>query len=290
MSWEGTDQWPDGRSGGVFRGAAEMVVAERGAPTWVERVRLWWYSTPDHPLATIPERVALTPNWVYAQRAGGPIRRTRVEQLVGARREARRVIYAVAEGDDLVLPDREGDALERALDAQLGAWTPTWRSRNSVAKAVGQTLAGLLFCVLVMREFRELAMGNLRRGALVTEANLWFYAAALGGLCAIANLFYRPQQWVVDSLGATSVRGLFGWFRSTIPAERVQAVRIRRQTLQRKGSQRHYVAVELDVSGSERPVRIHSRTRMTDKRFAVAVEEADAIAALVERIFSVPRR
>ncbi len=291
MSWQETDHWPDGRSeGGAFRAAAEVIVARRGAPTLWDRVRLWWHSTPDHPFGAIARRVVLTPNWLYCETRRGGRRRVSLDQVRGRRREAGRVIYAVADGDDLVIADRGGDALERALDEKLGA-TGEWRSSAATEVVFFASAFALAAALWATFAYRDEAIERIQGGLITAEAALGLYAGLGGVLLVLLFITFFPQRYVADSLGLTSVRGLFGWVRSTIPVERITGVEVDRFiTYDKSGTAYAHFYVELTLSDPEEKKRVfQSRGR------AVAVpagkrEHTRQIARRIARLYDVDLR
>lgn len=247
VSWEKTDEWPDGRTeGGAFRAAAEVIVARREAPTLRDRIRLWWHSTPDHPFGAIARRVVLTPSWLYCETRSGGRQRVHVEQVRGSRREAGRVIYAIADGDDLVIADRGGDALERALDERLGS-TGEWRSPAAYVPVVIFSFVMVSIALAAVAYYRDEAVEEIQRGLTTSESALGLYAGLGGVLLMLLFITFFPQRWVADSLGLTSVRGLFGWVRSTVPVERVAAVVVDSFTTRNKNSSSTYTHHHVDV-------------------------------------------
>jgi hypothetical protein len=245
VSWEKTDEWPDGRTeGGAFRAAAEVIVARREAPTLRDRVRLWWHSTPDHPFGAIARRVVLTPGWLYCETRAGGRQRVHASQLRGSRREAGRVIYAIADGDDLVIADRGGDALERALDEKVGT-TGEWRSPSAFVPVFIFSAIALAISLFATFQYRDEAIDRIERGLTTAESALGLYAGLGGVLLVLLFITFFPQRWIADSLGLTSVRGLFGWVRSTVPVERISGVIVDRFTTRNNKSgntfTHHYV-------------------------------------------------
>lgn len=288
MSWDKTEDWPDGRTdGGAFRAAAEVIVASREAPTLRDRLRLWWHSTPDHPFGAIARRVVLTPHWLYVETRAGGRQRTHVDALRGSRREAGRVIYAVADGEDLVIADRGGDALERALDEKVGT-SGEWRSPAAFVTVVISSLIALAVALSAILVYREEALGEIRRGLTTSEAALGLYAGLGGVLVVLLFITFFPQRYVADSLGITSVRGLFGWVRSTVPVERVSGVVVNRFTRRDRQANRSYVhhVVEIVLDNPPRRLRIVAGGYPLGKAGPKG-QEARQIAQRVARLYDV---
>jgi len=291
VSWEETEEWPDGRSeGGAFRGAAEVIVAKRDAPTLGDRLRVWWHSTPDHPFGAMPMRVVLTPSWIYVETRRGKRLRARVEQILGSRREAGRVIYAVADGDDLVLADRKGDTLERALDEKNGA-KGEWRSDSAHVAVFLAALFGFFVALAATMTYRDEGLDRIDRGMLTAEAALGLYAGLGGILLVLLFITFFPQRYVADSLGLTSVRGLFGWIRTTIPVERVAGIRVGQITTSSSKSGR-YVHVYVDVALREptKLRRVYAPSGVPPGRAVERLEAGRQIARRLARLYDVELR
>lgn len=217
MSWEEVEAWPGGERGGAFRGAAEPIVAERRGVTLRERLRLFWHSTPEHPLSRVAERVVVTPRYVYVQRREGRPLRVPLERLHGERLEAGRVVYGVRGGDDLLLPYRDRCEVQVQLDAAVRGGEPIepWRASRDVGKWL--TLA-LSVVILAMASFGFPPFSPVResvgQGLLVLA-----YASA-----AVLFVVWGPTHWRIDSVAVTRVRGVFRTFSFSIPPERVRRV------------------------------------------------------------------
>lgn len=125
MSWESVEEWPNNGTSSVYRGAAEIIVAQRAGLSVFERLVLWWHSTTDLPFAEVAEDVVVTPNYVYVRKQDGAQMRVRRDLLVQGRLEGRRRQYSVPNGTDLVLSDRQGDDVEGALMSadEIEGWT-----------------------------------------------------------------------------------------------------------------------------------------------------------------------
>ncbi len=291
MSWEKTDEWPDGRAeGGAFRAAAEVIVATRDAPTLADRFRVWWHSTPDHPFAAMPMRVVLTPSWIYVETRRGDRQRARVEQILGSRREAGRVIYAVADGDDLVVADRKGDALELALDEKVGA-KGEWRSDAATIPVFLFALFGLVVSIGVTLSYRDEAIERIHRGLTTSESALGLYAGLGGILLMLLWITFFPQRYIADTVGITSKRGLFGWVRTTIPVERVSEVVVDRFTVRSKNGTTYTTCfVEVLLRDPSGKVRIHHSGAKQSSEARFARERARQIASQVARLYDVEFR
>lgn len=290
MSWEQTDEWPDGRTeGGAFRAAAEVIVATREAPTALDRFRVWWHSTPDHPFGAMPLRVVLTPNWIYVETRRGGRQRARVEQILGSRREAGRVIYAVADGDDLVLADRKGDALERALDERIGA-KGEWRSDSAFIAVFLFGLAGLAAALGTTLSYRAEGLDRIGRDMWTAESALGLYAGLGGVLLVLLFITFFPQRYVADSVGLTSVRGLFGWVRTTIPVERVAGVRIGVITTSSKSGRFLHFHVELALRDPAKFLRVYAPSGVRPGQASARLETARQIGRRLARLYDVELR
>ncbi|MAQ13708.1 MAG: hypothetical protein CMN30_02810 [Sandaracinus sp.] len=290
MTWEPVDQWPDGRAGGVFRGAAEIVVADRGAPNALERLRTWWHSTPDHPLEATVRRAALTPGWLYVEGREGGRRRVRVEAIVGARRAGKRLIYAVADGEDLVVVERR-DSFEKALAARLGdratGWS-SWRSPTSPRGLAFATLGALLLAqmgVLMIVDRYDDAMRLIAEGEPLARPAAKFYSGFGFCIAALMLVTFQPRCWLADSVGLTSVRGLFGWVTRTHPVEKVRAVRVETETLRRGKESVYTTDVEVEVAGERARLRVSRRRTKMAHDASRNREEAEAIARRLRQIF-----
>jgi len=292
VSWEKTDEWPDGRTeGGAFRAAAEVIVAVREAPTLRDRIRLWWHSTPDHPFGAIARRVVLTPHWLYCETRAAGRQRVHIDQVRGSRREAGRVTYAIADGADLVIADRGGDALERALDEKAGT-TGEWRSPAAFVPVLIFSAIGLAIALLATFQYRDEAVEEIQHGMTTSEAALGLYAG-LGGVCLVLLFItFFPQRWVADSLGLTSVRGLFGWVRSMVPVERIDRVIAGRFTTRNKsGNSFTYHYVDLVLRDPAKMKRLYVRGAPTGgKKLSKMREIARQIGRRVARLYDVDLR
>lgn len=268
MGWQPTDDWPDGRGeGGAFRAAAEMVVAERSAPTATDTLRLWWHSTPDHPFGAVARRVALTARWLYAETREGGRRRAPLDVVRGSRREAGRVIYAVEDGDDLVVVDRGGDALERALDAAVGA-TGEWRSRapgdiTDIGCVLVLAIPACFACVGLLVKYGAEAMRELALGMWTSEAALGLYGGLGGLVLLLLFVLLVPESFIADTVGLTTRRGVLGLVGRTRAAERIAIVTVltRQQRTKRGANDIHCVKVELVNPDEE--LHVHTRVSRT---------------------------
>ena len=290
VSWETVEEWPDGRSGGVFRGAAEVIVARRGAPSALDRLRLWWHSTPDHPFGALPHRVALTPSWLYVETRGGKRQRARVEQIMGRRYEAGRVIYAVADGEDLVLVHRRADPLEKALDERSKGDDDFWRSGSAWIGVIGFALLMLAISLAFTLRYHDGAIRRIRDGLITSESALGLYTGLGGVLLTLLFITFFPQRWLVDSMGMTSVRGLFGWVRGTIPPERVRRVDLLISDSPSQNPRSLFYSVEVATSSPAATQRIFVGKAVKPAERAAAKREAEVLAHRVGRIFDVEVR
>lgn len=290
VSWQKTDEWPDGRAdGGAFRSAAEVIVARREAPTLVDRLRTWWHSTPDHPFGAMALRVVLTPNWIYVETRRGDRMRAPVDRILGSRREGGRVIYAVADGDDLVIADRKGDALERALDEKIGV-AGEWRSPAAFAAVAIAAVVGLSVALATTLDYRDEALSRIENGMTTSEAALGLYAGLGGVLLVFLFITFFPQRYVADSLGLVSVRGLFGWVRTMTPVERIAGVSAQKAVSRGKnGTYTRYV-VDVRLSNPEKTLRVHSAGTTSGRDHPDKREGARQIGRRLARLYQVELR
>lgn len=249
MTWEPTNEWPDGvPDAGAYRGKAEIVVARRNGMTTADRFRLWWHSTPDHRFGDLPQDVLLTPQHLYVRRKGGEFR-VRLEHLIGGRIEAGRRIYAVRDGDDLVLVDRDGDALEKALEAHVTLSEQAWVHAGSVWVPAVMMFACAWVAFYFAVESWVTGLEHIREGLMTSESALGVYATVAAIVVMMIIGMVLPTRRVVDRLGITTVRGLLRGMRHTIPVEKVSRIAVEPATY--KGHPNGF-----------RVVAVHSKGRM----------------------------
>jgi len=289
VSWEATETWPGERGEGApFRAAAEVVVARRDALGVVERLRLWWRSDPDHPFSVVARRVALTSRWLFVESRAGGRRRVRLDAVRGRRKEAGRLLYAIADGVDLVLADRGGDALERALDQATGS-VGEWRTRPGLTfGCVGIFAFSLLFVsVSLVLQYHRGAMDRLARHLWTSESALGLYAGVGGALLVLLLVTFFPRRLVADSLGLTSVRGLFGWIRDTKPVERVAGVRMHGHISGGKSSGSLVYTVTVVFDGPPEEVQVHVGVGHMGPRAVRARASALEVAERLSKLYGV---
>ncbi|MFT5355664.1 MAG: hypothetical protein ACI9KE_002883 [Polyangiales bacterium] len=237
MSWESVEEWPSNVTSGVYRGAAEIIVAERSGLTLIERVVLWWHSTTELPFTDIAQDVVVTPSYVYVRKQDGAQTRVRREVLAQGRVEGRRRQYSVPNGTDMVLSDRNGDDVERALMDKGIAQGWTGRPRWTLTLAI---LIGLIGMAMFISD------EHLREGAQAvtnkrynSESAYWFYACLGVWVIPVTTFFCFPRRLIVDAIGLRSVRGFFGGIRSTIPIEDIRFVEVQHQRARTKSRTLH---------------------------------------------------
>ena len=268
-----------------------MIVARRGAPSALDRLRLWWHSTPDHPFGAIPHRVALTPSWLYVETRGGKRQRARVEQIMGRRYEAGRVIYAVADGEDLVLVHRRADPLEKALDERSKGDDDFWRSGTRAwIGVIAFALLMLAISLAFTLRYHDGAIRRIRDGLITSESALGLYTGLGGVLLTLLFITFFPQRWLVDSMGMTSVRGLFGWVRGTIPPERVRRVDLLRSDRVSQNGRWISYSVEVATAEPARARRIYVGKPVKPPQATTAERDARKVAKRLGRIFDVEVR
>lgn len=241
MGWENVEEWPSNTTSGVYRGAAEIIVAERAGLTFLERIVLWWHSTTELPFADVAQDVVVTPNYVYVRKQDGTKMRVRRDALVQGRALGRRRQYSVPNGTDMVLSDRNGDDVERALmsEEEVKGWTRPARwflTLGFMAAAIG-------LAVVTSEAYINEGAGAVADGRYNSESAYWFYACI--GLWAVPVIlfFVAPHRLIVDAIGLRSVRGFPGGLRSTIPIEDIRFVDVKHFRYRGNGATVHVYSV-----------------------------------------------
>lgn len=262
MAWEPVERWPGEAGGeGAFRSGAEPALASRGAPSPWERVRLFWFSSPELPLEHVARRAVLTSSYVYVERMTGRRERVRRAMLRGFRREGGRLIVGVVDGEDLVLPFRVGCALQAQLLAQLGGKAgERWVGRQHVRLgAASSAAAGLAAWTLLAAIRPETVRAHWALELYTSETCLRAYFGVGLALVALALLLWVPMRVRVDALGVEVRRGLVPWLPFFLPAERVAAVVVNERRSKVRGREQFlFYAVELRF---DPPTRLASLTR-----------------------------
>ncbi len=231
MSWEEVEALPSGRTGGVFRGSAEPVVAQRNGATLRERVGLWWRSTPDHPSDRAARRIVLSSRYVYVERFDGTLGRVRLDQLHGERLHAKGLLlYGVRQAEDLMLPYRAGCEVQRHIASAVRGKTTEqpWCETHGL---VGWVLLAAVLAALSAIVFVE--YDPAEGWARIRENGMWTSESALGlyagiGLIVLALLafLWGPSRWRIDEVALTRTRGALPWMPFTLPPEAFRGTRI----------------------------------------------------------------
>lgn len=232
MSWETVTSLPQSHtSGSPYQGQAEPVVAKRIGLRAVERVRLFFRSTPELPSASAARSVVLTPNHLYVERVGGTIQRVRLDALKGRRVDGPLVVYGVNDGEDLALPARAGCPVIAALDARHGetgkSALPPVVVRRHVALSlfVASLLAAPGTFWLVEYSLDEM-WDRIHQGLYTAEVVLGVVAGAAAMLATLLVLQLAPMRIHIDTLGVRRVRGLVPWLQYVEPPEAFRSVRV----------------------------------------------------------------
>ncbi|HJL14115.1 MAG TPA: hypothetical protein RMH99_00595 [Sandaracinaceae bacterium LLY-WYZ-13_1] len=292
VSWEPADRWPgESGGGGAFRSGSEPVLAERSGPRWLERLSLFWHSTPEMPMGAVARRAALTTSFVYVDRFDGRRERVARSRLRGIRRDGRRLVIGVLEGEDLVLPHRPRCELARALATQLGGHAPSWVARRRLSTGA---LLALVGAALTVSLFTAFPLGrvwpHLAAGRWLADDALGFYGGWLALLLAVAGLAWVPERFRADRLGLEVRRGLFGWLPFFVPAERVRGVAMRRRYGQPHARQLLGFSVEVVLHHPARVGSLLRHERVVVERMGadVTAQAATEVARLVADRLDVP--
>ena len=254
MSWEDVDELPGKPgAGGAFRGAAEPVVAQRTGLTIGERLRLFWYSTPEEPTGRAARRILVTPQHVYVQRVDGSLSRVRHDALRGERVEpGGRLVIGVRDDEDLLLPHRAGCEAEKRLIAIVrGEAAPEpWREWRGVILAAVFTIGAFALGTGLLIQYPiETMVEHVGRGLYTSESALGTYGGAAGLLAALLLFFFGGSRWQVDAVGVTRGRGILGWMRSIVPPERFRRAVLRPAYVKPKNRARYHAGwwVQLEL-------------------------------------------
>lgn len=299
MSWETVDSLPDLHpNGSPYQSLAEPVVAKRVGLRPLERLRLFWRSTPELPSKRAAESVTLTPSHLYVQRVDGSRQRVRVEALKGRRVEGPLVIYGVVEGEDLALVMRSGCPVITELDARLrntaASELPpvvTWRHRG-----VGLFVASLFGSVgtFLLTEYTLEAMWDrIHRGLYTAEVVLGVAAGAAAMLAALLVLLLVPARIHIDTLGVRRVRGIVPWLPYLYPPETFRAVRVDVERMKTKGGGRLDLGYVVRLrrrgeaaSEGDLDLRWFSYSEAVEKQ--ETLRQADEFAQNVARLLELP--
>jgi len=237
MSWETVDSLPESHSSGSpYKGLAEPVVAKRMGLRAVEKLRLFWRSTPELPSKRAARSVVLTPSHLYVERADGSRERVRLEALKGLRVDGPRLVYGVLDGEDLALLIRAGCPVITELDARLRQARASeleplvsWRYRG-VALFMA-SLFGSVGTFLLEEYSLEAMWDRIHMGLYTAEVVLGVVAGAAAMLAALLVLLFVPVRVQIDTLGVKRVRGIVPWLHYLDPPETFCAVRVDIQRL-----------------------------------------------------------
>ncbi len=232
MSWETVTSLPQSHSSGSpYQGQAEPVVAKRIGLRALERVRLFFRSTPELPSARAARSVVLTPNHLYVERMNGAVQRVRLDALKGRRLDGPLVVYGVDDGEDLALPARVGCPVMMALDTRHGetgkSGLPPVVARRDMTMAL--VIASLFASVgtFLLAEYSLDEMWNrIHLGLYTAEVVLGVVGGAAAMLMALLVVQLVPIRIHIDTLGVRRVRGLVPWLHYLDPPETFRAVRL----------------------------------------------------------------
>lgn len=252
MSWEEAEHWPGGQPTDAYRDAAEVVVAERNGLSFADRARLWWYSTDQERFGDTAVDVAMTSLHVYVRTQNGTQKRIRREHVGGFRVESGRRLFAVAKGADLVLARRGLDSVERLLIGHIHN-ARNWARPVSVRPTLAVMSVPLGLCAFLLWRCAQ----KLSHGFAATDLTGLSIPALVLFLVAVPIAFLFPRRLSADALGLTSIRGVIPGVRSTLAAERVTEVFIRRGSKRGRSVTGHVSFYEVNVlARGKRPLRI----------------------------------
>ncbi len=296
MGWEPFDTWPGGSSeGGAFRGRSEPIEAERRGLSGLERLQLFFQSSPDFPDKRVARRAVLTPNHLYVARMDGTEARVARTALRGVRHMGRLTVLGVVDDEDVLLPRRLGCPLQDALVLQLGEQPPIHIPFARVLGLIMTLITGLIAAAV----FSEYSYATWRRhwgmGLSTSESSLGFYAGV--GVCLLGLLFFLwiPTRLVIDETGVTRRRGFIPWMSFHYPPEKFSGVRVLPVYDQpRRGGR--VLAGHGVVLTFHSPMRFGSMlpaTRTRLRNFGLSMmgtSEAEMFAQRVATLLSVPRQ
>ncbi|MEZ4327724.1 MAG: hypothetical protein R3B40_21075 [Polyangiales bacterium] len=291
MSWESVDALPATHtSGSPYHGAAEPVVARRGGPTALERVRQYFRSTPELPSSQAAREVVLTPNHVYVERMTGARQRVPLDALRGRRVDGPRVIYGIHAGEDLALLARPGCPVMAELDARVmrpGEPAETALTfRTARALGLGLATPALLLGLYFLTEYSLDEMWDrIHDGLYTAEVVLGVAAGFACVLVGLALLFTVPVTWRVDAVGVHRAHGILPWLHYHEPPEDFRAVHV--QTL--RSPERAPFAIEVRLLRRDEKRRELIVTRFSARSIGAAAEaEAMELARRLGRHLGVP--
>ncbi|HHH28737.1 MAG TPA: hypothetical protein ENK57_10390 [Polyangiaceae bacterium] len=229
MSWEAAERLPGAHSDGAFRSSAEPVIAERRGLRPLEWLRTYWRSTPELPFSRVVQHIVLTPQYVYVRRRDGTLSRVPRDRLHGERRERGQVVYGVYEGEDLLLSDRPGCAVQSRLSEQTSGgasvasspWTSFDLARPGMLLSL---MTGFFSAVLLSNYPLARTLDYIEAGFATSETALGTYLGLGMAALTVALWQWSPSRWHVDRVGLTRRRGLIPWLSFEVPPERIDRV------------------------------------------------------------------
>jgi len=230
MGWESVESLPGERRGGAgaFRGQAEPVVAERGAPSPRERLVLFWRSTPELTYRRSAKRLVLTPSYLYVERLDSDLSRVRRGALRGRRLDRGRVVYGIVDGEDLALLPRAGCEVTDALEAQLRGESeplePIAIRRGHEMSVMG--FGAALACAWAVSEEYSMtrALSRIHDGYYTSEVVLSLYGVVALVSLGLAILLAAPVRIRIDAIGVHIARGIFPWLYTLVEPETLRIV------------------------------------------------------------------
>lgn len=260
MSWETVEALPGGSDGGAFRGGAEPIVAQRIGLRPTERLRVFWHSDPDHPVARTGERVVVTPHYVYVHRKDGAKLRAPLDRLHGERLDRGRVIYGVKDGDDLLLPYRDRCEVQERLAAVVRGGEPVepWRDTHNLVATLLFAIPALAVGVGLYVSYPiATALDRIAEGLYTAESVLGT-AGAFGLLALGVFLFlWAPSRWRIDAVAVTRSRGVIPWLSFSVPPDRFRRAVIQDAHIKPKNRPRQHIGWRVDLELRE-PTRVGS--------------------------------
>ncbi|MEM9862117.1 MAG: hypothetical protein AAF938_10905 [Myxococcota bacterium] len=251
MGWEPVETWPAQGRDSAFRSQADGIVAERRGVRPFERLILWWQSTPELPFGKVFQDLVVTQRYLYARRLDGTERRVRREQIKAGQSDRPIRHYAVAGGGDFVLPNRGGDAVERALTPD--AYPKGWSSRSHWEATLVFLVAGCALTAALSHAFLQEGSVAVSAGRYNSESAYWFYGLALAWLALASATFLLPSRVVADASGLHLRRGFWG-FRKIVPVPEIRFVEVR--CLHSANAMGRRYPVHVFVEGRDAPLRL----------------------------------
>lgn len=264
MGWEQVEEWPSTKNSDVYRGAAEVILAERSGLTRVERLRLWWHSTPELPFSDVAQDVVVTPHYVYVRRHEGGMARVRRDVLKQGSIEGGRRQYSVPNDIDMILSDRGGDDVETALfdKDRSSVWTMPVRMKGAVVIVLGMIL---MACVLTQAYAVEGA-DALGEGYYNSERAYGFYACIASWVAATAAFFYFPKRIIADAIGLRTIRGVNRGLRRTTPIESINFVEIETRSVTANHIRQTIYIVRVHAKESKQRIKLRQCGMLDDAR------------------------